>query len=264
MASIINASSTGSGGIVQTADASGVLQLQANGTTIATVQSTGLNLGSNGLVFSDSTTQVSGNITVGSILEYNANTSLPQSAFGKLVTSNTGTATTLTLPTVAGNSGKVITISNLGSGIVTVNAGENTSAIFVNGFTYTGSPASFYMGQGQSVQLTNDGANWKAVQSASWGLGAQNQSWQDLSASRALGTTYTNTTGRPIFIMIQLQQATAGIGFAITIGGITYNAFQQNVNTNFTVSATLVVPNTVSYSVQAQSGESVGNWFELR
>jgi hypothetical protein len=37
MASIINASSTGSGGIVQTADASGVLQLQSNGTTALTV-----------------------------------------------------------------------------------------------------------------------------------------------------------------------------------------------------------------------------------
>jgi hypothetical protein len=37
MASIINASSTGSGGIVQTADASGVLQLQSNGTVALTV-----------------------------------------------------------------------------------------------------------------------------------------------------------------------------------------------------------------------------------
>jgi hypothetical protein len=37
MASIINASSSGSGGIVQTADASGVLQLQSNGTTAITV-----------------------------------------------------------------------------------------------------------------------------------------------------------------------------------------------------------------------------------
>lgn len=36
MPSIINASSTGSGGIVQTADASGVLQLQSNGTTALT------------------------------------------------------------------------------------------------------------------------------------------------------------------------------------------------------------------------------------
>lgn len=40
MASIINAST--SSGIVQTADTSGVLQLQSNGTTIATISSTGL------------------------------------------------------------------------------------------------------------------------------------------------------------------------------------------------------------------------------
>jgi hypothetical protein len=48
MASIINASSTGSGGIVQTADASGVLQLQSNGTVA--------------LAVSGATTAFSGNI----------------------------------------------------------------------------------------------------------------------------------------------------------------------------------------------------------
>jgi hypothetical protein len=41
MASIINASSTGSGGIVQTADASGVLQLQSNGTNAVIVDASG-------------------------------------------------------------------------------------------------------------------------------------------------------------------------------------------------------------------------------
>lgn len=41
MASIINASSSGSGGIVQTADASGVLQLQSNGTVALTVSTSG-------------------------------------------------------------------------------------------------------------------------------------------------------------------------------------------------------------------------------
>ena len=40
MPSIINASSSGSGGIVQTADASGVLQLQSNGTVALTVGTT--------------------------------------------------------------------------------------------------------------------------------------------------------------------------------------------------------------------------------
>jgi hypothetical protein len=57
MASIINASSTGSGGIVQTADASGILQLQANGTVALTVNSnaslTASNTGS-GITFASS------------------------------------------------------------------------------------------------------------------------------------------------------------------------------------------------------------------
>jgi len=57
LASQINASNSGFGGIVSTGDSSGVLQLQAAGTTIATIQSTGLNLGSNGVVFSDSSSQ---------------------------------------------------------------------------------------------------------------------------------------------------------------------------------------------------------------
>lgn len=42
MASSINASVSGAGGLISTADASGILQLQAGGTTIATISSTGL------------------------------------------------------------------------------------------------------------------------------------------------------------------------------------------------------------------------------
>jgi hypothetical protein len=49
MASTINALSTGSGGLVSTGDASGQLQLQANGSTKVTVSSSGVNL--NGLTF---------------------------------------------------------------------------------------------------------------------------------------------------------------------------------------------------------------------
>ena len=46
MASIINASATGVGGVVTTADASGVLNIQSNGVTMASVSSSGFNLGS--------------------------------------------------------------------------------------------------------------------------------------------------------------------------------------------------------------------------
>lgn len=46
MPSIINASSSGSGGIVQTADASGVLQLQSNGTVAVTISGANVSFGS--------------------------------------------------------------------------------------------------------------------------------------------------------------------------------------------------------------------------
>jgi hypothetical protein len=45
MASTINASTTGAGGLITTADSSGILQLQTAGTTVATLSSTGVNAG---------------------------------------------------------------------------------------------------------------------------------------------------------------------------------------------------------------------------
>ena len=45
MASIINASTTGAGGVITTADSSGVLQLQSGGTIVATLNATGVNAG---------------------------------------------------------------------------------------------------------------------------------------------------------------------------------------------------------------------------
>jgi len=59
MASIINASTSGAGGVITTADSSGILQLQSGGTTIATISSTGLqqNVGAPAFRAIPSTTQ---------------------------------------------------------------------------------------------------------------------------------------------------------------------------------------------------------------
>jgi hypothetical protein len=45
MPSIINASTSGAGGVITTADASGVLELQSGGTTVATIRASGVNAG---------------------------------------------------------------------------------------------------------------------------------------------------------------------------------------------------------------------------
>lgn len=50
-------------------------------------------------------------------------------------------------------------------------------------------------------------------------LGGSGQSWQDVSGSRSLGTTYTNTTGRPI--ALSLRSGAINSSFVnVTVGGV--------------------------------------------
>lgn len=90
------------------------------------------------------------------------------------------------------------------------------------------------------------------------------QIWQDVTASRALATTYYNTTGRPIQIFVQVT-ATGGIGSGptVTINGLTMSNFSATVGGSAVVTGCYyVVPAMASYSVQG--GATLTKWFELR
>ena len=97
MASSLNAST--SAGLVSTADLSGVLQLQSNGTTIATISSTGVqtNVGAPAFSATMSTTQTLSNSTFTLI---NFDTKTGGNNFD--TNSNFNTTTHLFTPTVAG------------------------------------------------------------------------------------------------------------------------------------------------------------------
>lgn len=86
------------------------------------------------------------------------------------------------------------------------------------------------------------------------------QTWQDVSGSRTTGTTYYNTTGRPIAV----QLLTGGSGGALTptVGGVALCATNNSPGTIQTQTY-FVVPPGMSYSV-ATSGPSIGGWKELR
>ena len=83
MASIINASSTGSGGLISTGDASGVLQLQNNGTVAVTVTGGQVGIGTSS---PNQTLEVSGSSQAGIIYERISNT------YGSTGSTNSGTA----------------------------------------------------------------------------------------------------------------------------------------------------------------------------
>ena len=94
------------------------------------------------------------------------------------------------------------------------------------------------------------------------------QSWQNVGGSRAIGSTYSNNTGRPISLAITVQRggvSTAGWGVSIN-GGTTINAaFDSNSSGGNTGIGFFIVPDGVTYRVDIISeGAGLAQWFELR
>lgn len=86
-----------------------------------------------------------------------------------------------------------------------------------------------------------------------------NQTWQDVTASRAASTTYTNSTGRPIFISVRMEQDDGTLNLTVDglmIGRTGYTAGPVN----YTLTA--VVPAGSTYLVTTTGGTLY--WYELR
>lgn len=95
------------------------------------------------------------------------------------------------------------------------------------------------------------------------GLGI-NQNWQNLFSSRTIGTSYTNSTGRPICVYAWTTAGTTGGGIQITIGSVTLpSVYSSSNNTTWVVQA--IVPPGATYSVTRISGsDALDGWAELR
>ena len=152
--------------------------------------------------------------------------------------------------TVAGT----LNVANGGTGLATLTA---NNVILGNG---TSAP-SFVAPGTSGNSLVSNGTTWTSAVAPNIGVG---QTWQDLSGSRVGNTTYTNSTGKPIFVAVALQASTAGATIQITVGGITFygNAGGQIGNASF---ASFIVPDGVTYLAKMNTGSSgVLTWAELR
>ena len=92
-----------------------------------------------------------------------------------------------------------------------------------------------------------------------------NQTWQDVTASRAINTTYTNTTGKPILISISnYWHSNNGVYDYITVDGVVVVKIGTD-NSSTTINITqlaAIVPNGSTYSVTAL--KPFKHWGELR
>lgn len=85
------------------------------------------------------------------------------------------------------------------------------------------------------------------------------QTWQDVSASRAINTNYTNSTGKPIQLFITSVYG-AGSGF-ITVDGVVAGFLVGNNSNPFSGANCIVPPGGVYRTTNITSFQ---NWSELR
>jgi hypothetical protein len=103
----------------------------------------------------------------------------------------------------------------------------------------------------------------------SWGAGGNigvGQTWQNVTGSRAFGVTYTNSTGKPIFISVYGTGAPNHGVIQMVIDGISIG--QQGVasvaSAGMHATMTAIVPNGSTYQVNNVIGASLSIWAELR
>jgi hypothetical protein len=109
--------------------------------------------------------------------------------------------------------------------------------------------------------LTSNGTAWTSSAGLYIGVG---QTWQNLTASRVTGTTYTNSTGKPIQVNVVMGNfIDAAVNMVLTVDGLNVSTFgygRAGVGDNGNGTCTAIVPNGSTYVVTG----TWSNWYELR
>jgi hypothetical protein len=219
-------------------------------------------------------------------------------------TTLTGAASAIaTTPAAGDNSVNVATTNFVTSAISTATgtlgtmSQQNANAVAITGGTITGitdlavadggtgassiTANSVILGNGTSALsgnlvapgtsgniLTSNGTTWTSAAATSIGVG---QTWTNVTGSRALGTTYTNSSGKPIQVHVQGVGSPSGALLKAYING-TYFA-DSGVNFCASIASrpqfSLIIPDGVtyrfdSYTDAGTNATTLNTWWELR
>jgi len=148
----------------------------------------------------------------------------------------------------------------------TVTKTSNVGAANIPTGLVTDRPASPV--NGQFRYNSTDGV-FEGYKAGGWAAFSQNdQSWQDFSATRALATDYTNTTGQQIQVIASIRNGNiARCSVEGVVDGVAI-ATAENVpsTTEEKLCITFNVPAGATYQVRGAStgAPSIWTWFELR
>jgi len=151
-------------------------------------------------------------------------------------------------------------------------AGSNSASVVYSTSAITSSPFRV-VGTVVSTQAT--AGTWATTPSLVQGQGGQalasmqslgfGQTWQNLTGSRAVSTTYYNTTSKPILVNAQVQTTSNTVGtLTATVNGIQVALSAIAASSGFFCGyVSFIVPPNNSYSVASTYG-SITTWAELR
>jgi hypothetical protein len=113
--------------------------------------------------------------------------------------------------------------------------------------------------------LTSNGTTWTSATPAG-GIG-DGQTWQNVTSSRTMGTTYTNSTGKPIMLVAYAtRNAVSSAGIGITMNGILIPiCFNTNSDGGNTSAGSIIIPIGATYVLSVISEPlSTYSIYELR
>jgi hypothetical protein len=207
---------------------------------------------------------VGGNLTVTGTTTLS--TDLPIASGGTGASTAADARTNLGLGSIATQSSSSVTITG-GSitgitDLAVADGGTGSSTLTANAVLLgNGTSALQTVAPGTSGNLlTSDGTTWTSSAPPANGIG-YGQSWSDVTGSRSLNTTYTNSTGKPIFVMISVYNSQSANILLVTVSGVLISAVGQSTWDNST-QASFIVPDGATYSAASSSGVRI--WAELR
>ena len=124
-----------------------------------------------------------------------------------------------------------------------------------------------YNGSGFIVDnlTTNDGTKalsakqGKALNDQAFGVG---QAWQAVKGNRSAGVTYTNNTGKPIMVIVSVNDSGSLSPITVVVGGVTIINV-EDFGSLGTIPITFVVPIGATYKFNSNSNP-IRAWAELR
>jgi hypothetical protein len=191
-----------------------------------------------------------------------------QSRIVVLALDNAGTVELAVVNIAGGNNltetGVITTTAEGGAG-----AADSASTIYST--TARTGVAYRVVGYIESTQAT--AGTWATAPSTIQGCGGQaltsmsslgyGQTWQDVTSSRALATTYYNTTSRPIQISVYMTGFGGGASTPqLTISGVVADQSYAAASAGTTIRA--IVPASASYSLVNGGFGAITAWTELR